>query len=323
MQEEITIDELVWSLHQMDQQNRVKILTQPLVGCLNAIHLAILMGDHRIINKLEHLIGLENLSRISIEHEQQLARPVLHYLTRYMFADLVSKVIKHPFITKDGYHMPVKFALNHGMDEPIITTLMVSDCFDPSSAGLVSADFQRLLHTAVKSDNDQALAKVTTYLSSEDTPEFQLDTKITNNQALSGYQINLLEPLSKRYIIPTDPEGCVPYALIFYNIDHRPGADEEAEEMKRALKSAQFLVYSFERWQEVDELQNKLKDTIQEIEDRYSLLFCCIMGHGTRGRLRGTSGAEGEINQVLQIFEELDRNTPLVSILFHNFFHIH
>ena len=111
--------------------------------------------------------------------------------------------------------------------------------------------------------------------------------------------------------------------MIFYNIDHRPGADEEAEEMKRALKSAQFLVYSFERWQEVDELQNKLKDTIQEIEDRYSLLFCCIMGHGTRGRLRGTSGAEGEINQVLQIFEELDRNTPLVSILFHNFFHIH
>ena len=94
--------------------------------------------------------------------------------------------------------------------------------------------------------------------------------------------------------------------------------------MKRALKSAQFLVYSFERWQEVDELQNKLKDTIQEIEDRYSLLFCCIMGHGTRGRLRGTSGIEGAINQVLQIFdEELDLTTPLVGILFHNFLHIH
>ena len=94
--------------------------------------------------------------------------------------------------------------------------------------------------------------------------------------------------------------------------------------MKSALKSAQFLVYSFERWQEVDELQSKLRASIKEIEDCCLLLFCCIMGHGTRGRFRGTSGIEGEINQVLQIFdEELDLNTPLVSILFHNFLHIH
>ena len=321
MQDDITIDELVWSLHQMERPNRVKILTQPLIGCLNAIQLALLMGDYSIINQLEHLIGLENLSRIYFEHEHSLARHVLHYITRYEFADLVSKVIKHPFITQDGYHMPVKFALNHGTDEPTITTLMASDCFDPSSAGLISADFHRLLHTAVKSDNDQALVKVTNHLSSDDTPEFQLDTKITNNQAVSGYQISLLEPLSDRYIISTEPWGAVPYTLIFYNVDNRPGAEKEAEEMKSALESAQFLVYSFERWQEVDELQSKLRASIKEIEDRCSLLFCCIMGHGTRGRLRGTSGIEGEINQVLQIFdEELDLNTPLVSILGqHNF----
>lgn len=106
------------------------------------------------------------------------------------------------------------------------------------------------------------------------------------------------------------------YGLILYNPSDREGANIEFDSLKKALESAGCHVFK-STWKNTFELENCLETALKRISADCSLLFVCLMAHGTMGKLKGNGGSEVSINQILcQITTRISCSVPVVSRTF-------
>ena len=103
--------------------------------------------------------------------------------------------------------------------------------------------------------------------------------------------------------------------MIFCNISNREGANEEAYNIRLALKSIGCEVFEIE-WSAAHELGAKMDSILDSgILRNCSLLTVCIMTHGYRGVFSGSDGTEVPVNNVLnQLSVSLPEYLPLVSM---------
>lgn len=292
---------------------RIQVFGEPLLGCFNAIHLAIMSQDSMIVENIEEFIGLAELMRMAFVKLGN-NRTLLHFLIRYDHHELVSKILNHPGgssepISQRDLSVFVKFALIHSSSPVTVAALVASNRIDLSLAGLDSPDdFHSLIEFAIESNNNVALERLKSYVLA--TKEFQLDGRILEKlDRASIEQIDILSPLSSRYI-----SGRAKYAFICYNTDDRPGAEEEAARLKAALKRVGFQVLSHE-WKLVNLLKSWLVKRITATRNRCGMLFCGVMSHGFSGNLQSSDGETGSINQLLDACNELHPDTPMVRVI--------
>ena len=116
---------------------------------------------------------------------------------------------------------------------------------------------------------------------------------------MSIEQIGVLSPHSVKYVIPYNQTKSKRYGLIIFNPHNRPRAAEEADYLKQSLENAEFDVL-IRQWSDSEELHKEIQQALTDLAADCSLLFVCIMAHGSRGELVGSTGAPIAINDVLQ-----------------------
>ena len=136
--------------------------------------------------------------------------------------------------------------------------------------------------------------------------------EIVENEPLTASQILKLTPHSPNYIIPYRQENCKRYGLILYSTLCRPGAEEEAANLERALQTAGCEVTKLE-WYNASELHNMIESLVNGLIADSSLLIVCLMAHGSRGAIKGGLGREIPVNDLLhQLNFALPKDLPLV-----------
>ena len=78
-------------------------------------------------------------------------------------------------------------------------------------------------------------------------------SEIIRQDPIDTKDIERLSQNSSRYLIPHNQGMCRRYAIILYSIKERPGAVEEAEDMRQALEVARFQVIMYE-WCNTEEV---------------------------------------------------------------------
>ena len=120
--------------------------------------------------------------------------------------------------------------------------------------------------------------------------------------------------LSNTYIIPRNQSLSKPYGLVFYTTKDRPGAQEEALTVMKALEQIKMTVFT-NCWDNFDNMREGLSNKLTIIKDECSFLFVSIMAHGFKGHVVGNDGSRGQINDLLRVIElELKPSIPVVSI---------
>lgn len=89
----------------------------------------------------------------------------------------------------------------------------------------------------------------------------------------------------------------------------------ESNCLKRALEVAGCDVKE-NAWEDAADLDDYLEDYLETVPEDCSLLFICLMSHGSAGKLCGVRGSEMSVNQILnRIKYQLHRSIPVVSLL--------
>ena len=141
--------------------------------------------------------------------------------------------------------------------------------------------------------------------------------EIIEHEPLNQGQIEELSPYSSQYVIPHNQTKTKRYGLILYNSEDRHGADEEADNFKQALETAGCDVIKLQ-WSNTSELGSMIDSSLTRIVGDCSLLIVAVMTHGYRGALRGSTGSEIPINDLLYHFnQELPQHLPMVSTNVH------
>lgn len=132
----------------------------------------------------------------------------------------------------------------------------------------------------------------------------------------SHVPVNLIEklsPLASQYIVPFNSKTLTRRALIMFNTAGRAGANEEAKVLSRGLTHVGFNVTSHE-WSQTTELLESIKSSLAEFASSSSVIFLGIMTHGSHGTLRGASGSEVSVNQIMMLTNSiLPHSIPTVS----------
>ena len=130
---------------------------------------------------------------------------------------------------------------------------------------------------------------------------------------MSIEQIGVLSPHSVKYVIPYNQKKSRRYGLIIFNSHNRPNAAKEASYLKRSLKIAEFKVKK-RRWSHSKALYEEIEEALTHLAADCSLLFVCIMAHGSRGELVDSNGAPIAINNVLHhLTIRLSMTLPVVT----------
>lgn len=132
---------------------------------------------------------------------------------------------------------------------------------------------------------------------------------------LSPEEAEILTMLSDYYVIAENNARAKCHVFICYNTSDREGANEEVKHLCDAFTKVGFVTNICE-WASFHELSEWIINSIEEVKDTCSLLFCCMMSHGFLGHLTGTDGSYGAINELLHLFHSnLLRSTPLVNLM--------
>lgn len=141
--------------------------------------------------------------------------------------------------------------------------------------------------------------------------------KLTETEPLTVDHIKKLSPHRPKYVIPYNQQKSKRYGLIMFNSDNRPNAAEEVQTLELALTAAGFIV-QISQWSNARELLKEIKKALRCAAADCSMLFVCLMSHGSRGELAGSTGAPIAMNKVLQQLSDLlPTFLPLVSRSFH------
>ena len=124
--------------------------------------------------------------------------------------------------------------------------------------------------------------------------------------------------MSPIYLIPKSHAKLKPYALVFFSLDNREGAQEEAQEVIRLSKSDEHNCHQHRMEKDLNQLKTFLEERLLDIKDECSLLMVCVMAHGYKGYMVGSyTGSQGQINHVFAVFDKipvLPNYVPLVSL---------
>ena len=115
---------------------------------------------------------------------------------------------------------------------------------------------------------------------------------------MSIEQIGVLSPHSVKYVIPYNQKKSRRYGLIIFNSHNRHNAAKEANDLEQSLENADFVVLKRE-WSNSKALYKEIEKALTHWAADCSLLFVCIMAHGSRGELVDSNGAPIAINNVL------------------------
>lgn len=129
--------------------------------------------------------------------------------------------------------------------------------------------------------------------------------------------IDALSPphLSSKYLIPHHQKKVKQYGMILYNRHNRKGALDEANRLASSLQDSGFQT-TVNEWSDASrELGDRISENLDTIYADCSLLFACIMAHGTMGVLRGDNSSDVAINDLLYYFShsKLPAHIPMVS----------
>ena len=128
-------------------------------------------------------------------------------------------------------------------------------------------------------------------------------------------QIQQLSPHSSQYIIPHKQKNSKRCGLILFSSVGRQGASAEANNLEHALIESGCEVIKME-WSTTEELQNILESALGEIVTTCSLLIFCLMAHGSRGTVNGSTGESIPVNDILhQLSHTLPAELPMVNQL--------
>ena len=132
---------------------------------------------------------------------------------------------------------------------------------------------------------------------------------------MSIEQIGVLSPHSVKYVIPYNQKKSRRYGLIMFNPHNRRRAAEEANYLEQSLKNAEFYVLK-RQWSHSEELHKEIEKALTLLATDCSLLFVCLMAHGSRGGLAGSTGAPIAINDILQhLTKHLSMTLPVVNFI--------
>ena len=130
---------------------------------------------------------------------------------------------------------------------------------------------------------------------------------------MSIEQIGVLSPHSVKYVIPYNQKKSRRYGLIIFNSHNRQNAAKEANDLEQSLENADFVVLKRE-WSNSKALYKEIEKALTHWAADCSLLFVCIMAHGSRGELVGSTGAPIAIIDVLQhLTIHLSMTLPVVT----------
>ena len=133
---------------------------------------------------------------------------------------------------------------------------------------------------------------------------------------LTTEQISAIYPLRKHYIIPKNQLFTRKNALIFYTLDRREGAEEEATILQAALEKANFTVATMQ-WTSYDNLIEWLVTMTKQLADSTSVLFVAVMSHGFSGNIRGVDSSSGGIGEIVSCVRfRTPQHIPIVSMLY-------
>ena len=142
--------------------------------------------------------------------------------------------------------------------------------------------------------------------------------RITETESLTLEQIQQLSPHSSMYIIPHKRKKSKRYGLILFSTEGRQGAEAEADDLKQALQTAGCDVIKRE-WLEAAELHNMMESALSRIVSDCSILFLCLMSHGSRGVIADSHGQRIPVNDILhRLAFSLSNETPLVGTKLHS-----
>lgn len=128
-------------------------------------------------------------------------------------------------------------------------------------------------------------------------------------------ELSNVKLLSKNYIVPHCHSLSKPYGLVFYTSKDRPGAQNEALAVMKALGQMRIKVFA-NCWENFDEMRECLADKMSNIKDDCSFLLVSIMAHGYKGYVVGEDGSSGQLNDLMNIVDlELKPCIPVVSHL--------
>lgn len=146
--------------------------------------------------------------------------------------------------------------------------------------------------------------------------------EVVKDAPLTTSHIQRLSGISRDYIIPRNHRKTKSFGLLFYNIEGRDGATQEADILSKGLQATCSDVLRVE-WVDALELVGLIVEKLEEIQlSDCCLLTVCIMSHGAPGMLKGR-GRYGEssvpINDVLHALKgHLPAHLPMVCSL-----HVH
>ena len=127
--------------------------------------------------------------------------------------------------------------------------------------------------------------------------------------------IKKLSPHSPKYVIPYNQQRSKRYGLIMLNSYKRPNAAKEASYFEQLLKIAEFNVFKIQ-WSHSKDLHEELEKALTHLTADCSLLLVCLMAHGSRGELAGSTGAPIPINNVLKhLTKRLSMTLPVVTFM--------
>ena len=100
--------------------------------------------------------------------------------------------------------------------------------------------------------------------------------------------------------------------MLLYCPQNRRGATEEADNLNHALLAAGCNTNK-KTWNNAKEIHRLIDGAIDEIVADCSQLIVCLMAHGSRGMVRGSSGKGKPINDILhQLSYKLPSHVPMV-----------
>lgn len=141
---------------------------------------------------------------------------------------------------------------------------------------------------------------------------------------MTGEMIELLAKSCKhRYIIPFDQRLSNVKSLILWNSHNREGAEDESDNLVRALKRIDGCVDAVE-WCEWDHLKKTIQGKLHDIKTskECSLLIVAIMSHGKMGMIYDKDDIGLPIDDIiLQLHRGLPSHIPLVSGKSHDDWH--
>ena len=137
---------------------------------------------------------------------------------------------------------------------------------------------------------------------------------LIETQSLALSEIETLYSHSDQYIIPYIQRETERRAMVLYNTYQREKSVEEARIMHQGLEKAGFKSSSIE-WTNALQLPKILYEKIHENVQTTSVLFVCIMSHGSAGMILGKDSSWMPISDILTLLGNvLPEYLPLVSM---------